>query len=226
MWLYYTASIKNQMRLLKIFSKLRKNNTKNNSMSKWMIRLKHFYWNWLISHQNKTVSWIPFQSFSPFERTSSFTKKTLPGPQEKNLISPFTSNIFTFTSPSSGSPNVLLPQPGRIYPTATPRPHLPGHFPFGLKAQNSCPFGKSSGSSLSLSCSHQAPGSFVFWGPLRACLCLSHSVSSLCCFLSVSPPNTGFSRAMMIHNSCGPRWAISALGFSNTQVSYFLWEPN
>lgn len=222
MWLYYTASIKNQKRILKIFSKLQKNTTKNKSMSKWMIRLKYFYWNWLISHQNKTVSWILFQSFSSFELTSFFAKKKRPleGHSRKILFLP----LCPIFSPLL--PHLLVPQPGRIYPAATPRPHLPGHLPFGLKAQNSCPLSKPSGSSLPLSCSRRAPGSYVFWGPLRACLGFSQSISSLCCFLSVSPLNMGFSRAMMIHNRGGPRWAVSALGFSKMQVSSFLWEPN
>lgn len=116
MWLYYTASIKNQKRILKIFSKLQKNTTKNKSMSKWMIRLKYFYWNWLISHQNKTVSWILFQSFSSFELTSFFAKKKRPleGHSRKILFLP----LCPIFSPLL--PHLLVPSTWKNLPHRDP----------------------------------------------------------------------------------------------------------
>lgn len=83
MWLYYTASTKNHTRVRKVLAKLRKSSNKNKAVPRWIIRLKHFDWNWLI----KSLEWSSlvntFQSFSSLELTSSFTRETLQGHSRK-----------------------------------------------------------------------------------------------------------------------------------------------
>lgn len=54
--------------------------------------------------------------------TDWFSHKTDIQGHNKNLISSFVPSIFIFT-PSSSSPNVLLFQPGKIYPPSRPSPH-------------------------------------------------------------------------------------------------------
>lgn len=115
------------------YYKLQKSNNRNKPMPKWLDSSIFTEMDWW-SQQNKIVQWIPFQSFFSFEPTGSLIKQTSKVTIKISFLP--SCPVFLSLLPSSSSPNVLLFQPGKIYPLSTLAPYLPSHFPFGLKAQN------------------------------------------------------------------------------------------
>lgn len=124
------------MRILKIFSNYKKVTIKTNPYTNELLGSSIFTKTDWSSQLNKTIQRISFQSFSSFDLTSSFTKQTLQRHSRKISFLP-SYPLFSCLPPHlTVSQMCCSLNLEKFTPSQSLTPYLPGHFSYGLKAQN------------------------------------------------------------------------------------------